>query len=329
MKQHIAYFDFVRGIAILMVVGIHTFFNSTGTFETPCGGFQVIIRQILNCAVPTFLALSGFFLGRKKFTTKTDVFNFWKKQIPKVYLPCLIWSVPLFLMTVLWGGDCIVNQLIILLVCGYSIYYFVALIVQYYILLPFLQSHKKIGLITAIIFSTISIVAITYIMSVKGISLPLILYAGPFTTWFVFYMLGVYYSDKEISFSLKSILSLVCVGFVLECFETYYLSQNYQGGIGIKLSSFIYSFGMVILVLHPKIQSFYRDNLFTSFIVYIGKISFGIYLIHCYVITILRMIMPMDSWLLSWLLVSLITILIIMGCRKMLPSRINKYLGFI
>ena len=105
MKQHITYFDFLRGIAILMVVGIHTF-SSTANFETFQGGFQIVFRQILNCAVPIFLALSGFFLGRKKFTTKTDVLNFWKKQIPKVYLPCLIWSLPLFLSACFRGGYC-------------------------------------------------------------------------------------------------------------------------------------------------------------------------------------------------------------------------------
>jgi surface polysaccharide O-acyltransferase-like enzyme len=326
MKKHITYFDFIRGIAILMVVGIHTF-NSTSNFETFQGGFQIIFRQILNCAVPVFLALSGFFLGRKKFSTKTDVFSFWQKQISKVYLPCLIWSLPLFLSACFRGGN-IANQLVLLFVCGYSIYYFVALIVQYYILLPFLQSHKKIWLIVAIIISTISIVAIKYIMSVKGISLPLILYAGPFTTWFVFYMLGVYYSDKEIVFSLRNIILFVCIGFVLECLETYWLLQNYDSGFGIKLSSFIFSFGIILLVLHPKTQSLIKIR-YTSLIVYIGKISFGIYLTHCYIITLLKVILPFESWILSWLLVVLITMIIIMLSRKILPSWINRYLGFI
>lgn len=166
-------------------------------------------------------------------------------------------------------------------------------------------------------------------MSVKGISLPLILYAGPFTTWFVFYMLGVYYSDKEIVFSLRNIILFVCIGFVLECLETYWLLQNYDSGFGIKLSSFIFSFGIILLVLHPKTQSLHQDNRYTSLIVYIGKISFGIYLTHCYIITLLKVILPFESWILSWLLVVLITMIIIMLSRKILPSWINRYLGFI
>ena len=58
-KQHIVYFDFLRGIAIMMVVAIHTFpkcsWDDSGDW-----GF-ILIRQILNCAVPIFLALSAFF----------------------------------------------------------------------------------------------------------------------------------------------------------------------------------------------------------------------------------------------------------------------------
>lgn len=323
MKKHITYFDFIRGIAILMVVGIHTF-NSTSNFETFQGGFEIVVRQILNCAVPIFLALSGFFLGRKTFVSKHDVIHFWKKQIPKVYVPCLLWSIPLFI-----EGGVFINKWVSLFLCAYSIYYFIALIIQYYVLLPWLIKYKKKWLFISLFISVFSIFLITYLTSIKGISLPIILYAGPFTTWFVFYMLGIYYSDKEIVFSLRNIILFVCIGFVLECLETYWLLQNYDSGFGIKLSSFIFSFGIILLVLHPKTQSLHQDNIYTSLIVYIGKISFGIYLTHCYIITLLKVILPFESWILSWLLVVLITMIIIMLSRKILPSWINRYLGFI
>ena len=52
MKERIAYFDFLRGLAIMMVVGIHTY---------TLGEDSTVVRQILNTAVPLFIAISGYF----------------------------------------------------------------------------------------------------------------------------------------------------------------------------------------------------------------------------------------------------------------------------
>lgn len=92
MSQRIEYYDFLRGIAIIMVVGIHTFVSYP--IDTTIGYTSAIVRQLLNCAVPIFLALSGLFCGKKLLDSKEKRLNFWKKQIPKVYIPALIWSLP-------------------------------------------------------------------------------------------------------------------------------------------------------------------------------------------------------------------------------------------
>lgn len=90
------YFDFLRGIAIIMVIGIHT------CGKLGLGNWQeftsLLIREVINVAVPLFLTLSAFFLSRKIFNSKEDCIRFWKKHISKVYIPCLIWSLPFFIM---------------------------------------------------------------------------------------------------------------------------------------------------------------------------------------------------------------------------------------
>ena len=325
MKQHISYFDFLRGVAILMVVAIHTYI--AGDFTSIDGCIRIVFRQLLNCAVPIFLALSGFFLGRKTFQNRDSVLSFWEKQIPKVYIPCIVWSIPLFCMSIS-GGVNYSKSAIYMIVCGYSIYYFIALIIQYYILLPLLQKHLKRNLIISMLVSSLSILFVTYMLSVKEWSLPLIFYAGPFVVWFVFYMLGVYFANKVRSYTLTTALLITITGFLLECVETYILQTYFSGGVGIKLSAFIYSFGIILLVLHPKMEKIYRENRLTSLVVYIGKFSFAIYLIHCYIISIVDKFFVSDSWFLSWLLVSLITISIIAIVRRILPQKVNKYIGF-
>ena len=139
MKERVAYFDFLRGLAIMMVVGIHTY---------TLGEDSTLVRQLLNTAVPLFIAISGYFLSQKKIENKGDYLSFLKKQLPKVYLPVLVWSLPLYALA-LYSGSSIIKQTILLLGCGISIYYFVAFIMQCYVFLPVvnicISGNKRIG----------------------------------------------------------------------------------------------------------------------------------------------------------------------------------------
>lgn len=135
MKQRNLYFDFLRGVAIIFVVAIHSFI---------LGEHRNEIRQLLNTAVPLFVAISGFFLSQKKIQTKKDYASFLKHQLAKVYIPVLIWSLPLLLVDII-HGDHIVKNIVLYFVCGYSIYYFVAFIMQCYILLPFITRLESIN----------------------------------------------------------------------------------------------------------------------------------------------------------------------------------------
>ena len=130
MKERIAYFDFLRGFAIMMVVGIHTYTLGEDSAE---------VRQVLNTAVPLFIAISGYFLSYKRMGNKEDYFSFLKKQLPNVYLPVLVWSLPLYALAI-YSGRNIFGQTILLFACGLSIYYFVAFIMQCYVVLPIVNT---------------------------------------------------------------------------------------------------------------------------------------------------------------------------------------------
>lgn len=124
------YYDFLLGIAIMMVIGIHTY---TDGFMH----FNLFLRQFLNCAVSIFLAISGYFIGRKNFEDGSYGI-FLQKQIPRVYIPMLIWSIP-WLMLSLHQGELLSKSLVRVFVGDMSIFYFIILIMQYYILTPFIQ----------------------------------------------------------------------------------------------------------------------------------------------------------------------------------------------
>lgn len=119
-----------------MVVAIHTFIACEfDNFQSICA---ISMREIFNVAVPLFLAISGFFIGRKKIESNYQIITFWKKQIPKVYIPTLFWSAP-YLTLAVYHQQSLLKNILVFVLCGYSIYYFIALIIQCYLLLPFIQ----------------------------------------------------------------------------------------------------------------------------------------------------------------------------------------------
>lgn len=76
--QRNLYFDTLRGIAIIMVVAIHTFIACEfDNYQSIC---FISMREIFNMAVPLFLAISGFFIGRKNFDNNSQIFNFGKSR---------------------------------------------------------------------------------------------------------------------------------------------------------------------------------------------------------------------------------------------------------
>lgn len=139
--QRIPYFDFLRGIAIIMVVCLHCIDFSA--MEGPVlNFFGVEFRNLLNAAVPLFLAISGYFMANKKVDSPAAYRNFLKKQAAKVYVPMLVWSVPYLVLSYLHRESPVITWLLFFF-GGFSIYYFIILIVQYYALLPVLQKMGR------------------------------------------------------------------------------------------------------------------------------------------------------------------------------------------
>ena len=322
MKRN-TYFDFLRGLAIMMVVGIHTY---------TLGKDSTVVRQLLNTAVPLFIAISGYCLSQKRMENKDDYLFFLKKKFSKVYLPVLVWSLPLYAIA-LYSGSSIIKQTILLLSCGLSIYYFVAFIMQCYVVLPvinnYISGNKRRVVIVSCLISFAWIAGVMYMNTIQGKGIPLILYAGPLPCWLMFFVLGVMIGHKpERNYSIILPMVITILGFILSVIETDYLLDHYGKGVGIKPSSFIYSAGMIFLMFSNKVENLIRrTGAIYRFIIWIGSLSFGIYLVHCYFISFFVKRLPIDSWLLQWSLALFLTVVFILILRKLLPTKYHKYLG--
>ena len=165
--------------------------------------------------------------------------------------------------------------------------------------------------------------------TIQGKGVPLILYAGPLPCWLMFFVLGVMIGHKpERNYSIILPMVISILGFILSVIESDYLLDHYGKGVGIKPSSFIYSAGMIFLMFSNKVENLIRrTGAIYRFIIWIGSLSFGIYLVHCYFISFFVKRLPIDSWLLQWSLALFLTVVFILILRKLLPTKYHKYLG--
>ena len=143
--NRICYFDFLRGIAILMVLGIHSYPNKG--LEGSGAFFQMGMRESLDFAVPLFLAISGFFTGKNHLDDKNSYLKFLKKQIPRVYIPALLWSVPILVLWLYEGHGAMRSFFNVFLCMSFVPYYYILLIIQFYLILPLVKrlTYRKWG----------------------------------------------------------------------------------------------------------------------------------------------------------------------------------------
>lgn len=278
MKARVTYFDFLRGIAIMMVIGIHTFMASE------CNDVDIYVRQMINCAVPIFLAISGYFLTKKKDLILKNA-TFTREQIAKVYIPMFIWSLPLFVISICKGGGSVIDIFkysTLLLVGGNSIYYFITLIIQCYLLFKlFVKFNNLWGLIVSFTITCFSVGIEIYFMKFRGMEMPLLIYAGPIVVWCVYFMIGCYLAERNRDYKLCPILVLAIIFLIAQYFEAEYyngLKSTNPYGI-IKISTVFFNCIMLFVLFSKKLERLYdKYNRHLKLIKLYGTLSFGIYL---------------------------------------------------
>ncbi|MCB4809127.1 acyltransferase [Tamlana sp. 62-3] len=283
MKDRITYYDLLRGLAIIGVVAIHS--SGIGyTFNDTSIGFNITVlwRQMINFSVPMFIAISGFFLANKDVESKESYLRFIKKQVPRVLIPYLLWSV-LYLWIAYLRGDSLLRLTYRLFTFTSSFpFYFIILIIEYYLLLPILQKLATVrGLVISALISGISCYLIFYLRYYTEIRLPIFVY-GSAPSWLIFFVLGIYLRNNTIKMNNKALILLVIAGLTLSLVETYTLYHKFNdisnSVTAVKISSFIYSTSIILFTFKNADRNLNKTKLLT----YIGELSFGIFLSHMF-----------------------------------------------
>jgi len=179
--------------------------------------------------------------------------------------------------------------------------------------------------------SLISIVFITWLKYFQGVHLPLIFYAGLFPLWIVFFSMGVSLGESERNYKTWWLVVLLTVTLLLQFIEARCLNDIGGDGFGIKPSSFVFSAIMILLLFSKRVENKWNPNgLISRFFIWIGSLSFGIYLSHCLIINLVVNKIPCPYchfWFLDWIITLGIDVVFILFIKKMLPKRIGRLLG--
>lgn len=279
-----------------------------------------------------FIFLSGY-LTRTKIDNVT---LFYKKRILRVLIPYIIWSL---IHTVISGSY---SKLLFNLVTAQvnSIYYYVLVYIQLVLLTPFVGKWiVSRGSIAGWFVTPISILCLRYIPIVLGNTVHFPFNESCCLLWFTYYYLGMALGNRIVEvnpnrYHAKKLLIGYGILLVLSEIEGYiwYINGNQDmATTQIKFTSLLTSVTVCILAyffIEGKHEAVGKNTIKTL-LVKIGDCSFGIYLSHVAVMTILNkisryilLVFPINTMIV--LLVS--TICVMLG-NKILGEKIGKYLG--
>lgn len=329
--QRNEYFDILKGIAIIFVIGIHTY-KLTGCYSDIWNSFGLIIRQIIVLAVPLFCALSGYFSHSK---CQSECMKFTKQKSPWLYIPALLWSIPYLAYDIyrgMWGGQQIANFFLL----GYSRHYFILVMLQFYLLMPLIlrTAKSKYLLLVSLIISLMTIGYFSHRMYIKDIDTPLVIYAGSIFVWIAFFCLGIYMGNINRKYKLRIWVMCMVASLVLSYVESIYYIDVYQnlGGIGYKVSNFIFSFFAIIVLFSEKLENYvknYKDNLFCRFFRWCGCNSLGLFFVHSPLLFfVFSHVNIGNTWLVKFGVCLAISSIVVYYSKQIFSKSLLKYIGF-
>lgn len=292
MSSRIQYYDVLRGIAIVFVVSIHSLNYSKTTGINVIN--LIIWRDFIGFAVPLFITLSGFFIAPKSLKEPNSYLEFLKRQLPRVLVPYIVWS--LFYSLQLYRGGEQINTILFKFFTFQAAapFYFIGLIVQFYLLAPIVQRYAdKKGLIGSALLSVIYCGLLYQLRYAHNISIPIVLYAGLFFPYLFFFVLGVYLGKGNVLVQNRIIcLSMVAVTYGLCVLNSYLEYQRYldfnSATSAVGIVSFLNAFFVICFLFNPK-----NANTRNTILSYIGKVSFGVFFTHIFVLNKLARIIDL------------------------------------
>lgn len=291
-KKHFLAVDFLRVIAILAVVLIHT---TTRTIQAASNALPQIpltlfFNQVSIFAVPLFFLISGFVLTVQK--NDDSYLTYFQKRASRIIIPFLFWSLFYYLINIQTPGrHAAFFDLLWLGKTSYQLY-FIPSIIIFYLLYPLLK--KLLWLLSK-----------WYVLlPLCGVQLSIIIqdyYIRPYALdaafriallGFVFFPLGMvaaHYHEQILRFVKKYLF--VCLG-ILAMLIVFIYSETWYLFSQTKRVHYFYSqfhpavLPYTVLIGGLSLYLFSKKEYYKSFFMQLSKLSFFVFFVHVYIIAL-------------------------------------------
>lgn len=306
--QHNQEIDYLRGLAILAVIGIHVTGNFSKIGDLNWLYVLAVQAQIfLRFAVPLFLLISGFVLTRHYWPDQTfSTREFYSRRLSVVLIPYLSFSIVYVLLYGAvrgWPPLTEVTRQILTATAAEHLWFF-RLIIELYLLFPLLihwyASYEHKGREVQFVWTALGVQVITNLIigfakpSLSGSALEFIQYFYTFLQFGFYFVLGFYLArhwqdiPQKISWAFQRFDRLLLLAFfIIGLINTIaYIFSQMNAAMESYLiiaavtepAMFITGF-MYCYVAAVKLLSHSSEGL-SKTIFAMGKYSFAIYLIH-------------------------------------------------
>lgn len=265
-----------------------------------------IIECVFYFAVPIFFMISGVTLldYRERYTERV----FFERRIKKTVLPFLGWSIIGLILKCLIGDIPIQNLNFGFIIKGIfetsfiSIYWFFPVLFSVYLCMPLLASvkdKKEIYFLYVVIAFLFNIVT-PFVIDLLNLDIDWPMEVCVMSGYLIYVVLGYLIANNEIpTIWRRTIYVLGVLGLLMHIIGTYILSvendqivRTYKGYT--NLPCFLYSTAVFVFFKHfeEKIVS----KKFDYCLKWLGKYTFGLYLVHYYVMVIVKNVFFEKLW---------------------------------
>jgi len=295
-NQRIFYLDFIRVIAILLVIFIHVSAIDT-TLNIGSGQWQItkILNYFAHISVPVFFMISGSLLLNSKKTTSLSYT--WKQRIPRVVIPFVLWSVISPIVVGIYAHSLSFKNVFtvvktILYQPTSPTLWFMYPLVGIYILSPVIKTFVQNATTEMLIYVTgIWLVTCSLLPSI-AVMLPKnfehILEPSPIANFFLvggftgYFILGYLLTKLKVENTSNIVLLLVFLifglagNFISEAVPTIFDANN-----GYYVTSiFISIMSVAAFILLQKWGSRIKSKTTIQVFEFLSPLVFGVYLIH-------------------------------------------------
>lgn len=305
-KDYFNEIHFLRAFACIGVLLVHvsaTYYNEA---DGVWNWFTYFFNQLGRFGTPTFAVISGFLLFHQVNKRGFSLKPFITSRTTKIIMPFVIWSLFYQFVTVYFLGGTLPTDPKVLLynfTMGESFYhlYFMAIVVQFYLIFPILQLIKKgLGWWIGLIVSAALSLYFTNLQEVSFASgmIEKVLVDKVFVMhWIFFFIFGGFlaYYWKPISAWVKKHSALFAISAVI-VYVGAYIEYKVIGTISSRRETNLINIPLLsfaTIALYPYLV---KMNWLKNTLQVIGKLSMGIYLIHPFTLILFTIILPDAVW---------------------------------